>query len=69
MAKQNRPTVFPFRIEDRGLSFFLEFLVLIAVFVPMVRLSRSGRIGLDLISRSCSSQGRSQPFAIEFFCI
>jgi len=49
MGKQYRPTVFPFRIEDRGLSFFLGFLVLIAVFVPMVRLSRSGRIGLDLI--------------------
>jgi hypothetical protein len=49
MGKQNRPTVFSFRIEDRGLSFFLGFLVLIAVFVPMVRLSRCGRIGLDLI--------------------
>jgi len=49
MGKQKRPTVFSFRIEDRGLSFFLGFLVLIAVFVPMVRLTRSGRIGLDLI--------------------
>jgi len=49
MGKQNQTTVFPFRIEDRGLSFFLGFLVLIAVFVPMVRLSRCGRIGLDLI--------------------
>jgi hypothetical protein len=49
MGKQNRTTVFPFRIEDRGLSFFLGFLVLITVFVPMVRLSRCGRIGLDLI--------------------
>jgi hypothetical protein len=49
MGKQYRPTVFPFRIEDRRLSFFLGLLVLIAVFVPMVRLSRSGRIGLDLI--------------------
>jgi hypothetical protein len=49
MGKQYRPTVFPFRIEDRRLSFFLGLLVLIAVFVPMVRLSQSGRIGLDLI--------------------
>lgn len=49
MGKQKRPTVFPFRIEDRGLSFFLGFLVLIAVFVPMVRLSRCERLGLDLI--------------------
>ncbi len=49
MRKQKQPTVFPFWVEDRGLSFFLAFLVLIAVFVPMVRLSRSGRIGLDLI--------------------
>ncbi len=49
MRKQKQPKVFPFWVEDRGLSIFLAFLVLIAVFVPMVRLSRSGRIGLDLI--------------------
>jgi hypothetical protein len=49
MRKQKPTTVFPFWVEDRGLSFFLAFLVLITVFVPMVRLSRSGRIVLDLI--------------------
>jgi len=49
MRKQNRRTVFPIWIEDRGLSFFLAFLVLIAVVVPMVHLSRPGRIGLDTI--------------------
>jgi hypothetical protein len=49
MQKQKRPRMFPFWVEDRGLSFFLALLVLITVFVPMVRLSRSGRIGLDLI--------------------
>ena len=41
--------LFPFWVEDRGLSFFLGFLVLITIFVPMIRLSRPGRIGLDLI--------------------
>jgi Ion channel len=41
--------MFPFWVADRGLSFFLGFLVLITIFVPMIRLSRSGRIGLDLI--------------------
>jgi hypothetical protein len=49
MREQKPTTVFPFWVEDRGLSFFLAFLVLITVFVPMVRLSRSGRIVLDLI--------------------
>src|SRR4029077_2960212 len=34
---------------DRGLSFFLAFLVLVTIFVPMVRLSRFGRIGLGLM--------------------
>ena len=48
MRKQKYRTLFPVWAEDRGLSFFLGFLVLIAVFVPMVRLSRSGRIGLDM---------------------
>jgi len=41
--------LFPFWIEDWGLSFFLAFLVLVTVFVPMVSLSRYGRIGLGLI--------------------
>src|SRR5437899_591213 len=41
--------LFPFWVEDRGLSFFLAFLVLITIFVPMIRLSRPGRIGLDLV--------------------
>jgi len=35
--------------EDRLLSFFLAFLVLITIFVPMVGLSRPGRIAIDLI--------------------
>jgi hypothetical protein len=35
--------------EDRFLSFFLAFLVLITIFVPMVGLSRPGRIAIDLI--------------------
>jgi hypothetical protein len=49
--KQTIPTstdapLFPFWAEDRGLSFFLAFLVLVTIFVPM---ARSGRIGLDLV--------------------
>ncbi len=34
--------------HDRGLSFFLAFLVLMTIFVPMVRLSRPGRVAVDL---------------------
>jgi Ion channel len=49
MRKQKEAPLFPFWVADRGLSFFLAFLVLITIFVPMVQLSRSGRIGLDLI--------------------
>jgi hypothetical protein len=41
--------LFPFWVEDRGLSFFLAFLVLITIFVPMIRLSRAGRIALDMV--------------------
>jgi hypothetical protein len=35
--------------EDRLLSFFLAFLVLMTIFVPMVGMSRPGRIAIDLI--------------------
>ncbi|MGA8101876.1 MAG: ion channel [Candidatus Acidiferrales bacterium] len=35
--------------EDRLLSFFLAFLVIMTIFVPMVGLSRPGRIAIDLI--------------------
>ena len=35
--------------EDRNLSFFLAFLVLMTIFVPMVGLSRPGRIAIDLV--------------------
>src|SRR5437870_10363178 len=37
-----------FWLEDRGLSFFLAFLVIMTMFVPMVGLSRPGRIAVDL---------------------
>jgi hypothetical protein len=49
MPKPTETSLFPFWVEDRGLSFFLAFLVLIAILVPMIRLSRSGRIGLDMV--------------------
>src|SRR5947209_19178083 len=49
VQKPTEAPLFPFWIEDRGLSFFFGFLVFITMFVPMVRLSRSGRIALDLL--------------------
>jgi Ion channel len=49
MRKQTEEPLFPSWLQDRGLSFFLAFLVLITIFVPMVPLSRSGRIGIDLV--------------------
>jgi len=49
MRKQTEKPLFPFWAEDRGLSFFLAFLVIMTIFVPMVRLPRYGRIGVDLI--------------------
>ena len=41
--------MFPFWVEDRGLSFFLSFLIIATIFVPMVTLSRFGRIGIGLV--------------------
>jgi hypothetical protein len=49
VRKQADASLFPFWVEDRGLSFFLAFLMLITIFVRMVRLSRLWRIGMDLI--------------------
>src|SRR5437879_3310962 len=48
LSKPTEAPLVPFWVEDRGLSFFLGFLVIITIFVPMIRLSRAGRIGLDL---------------------
>jgi hypothetical protein len=47
--KTRRMHVPRFWREDRNLSFFLAFLVLITIFVPMVGLSRPGRIAIDLV--------------------
>ena len=41
--------MFPFWVEDRGLSFFLAFLIIATIFVPMVTLSRFGRIGIGFM--------------------
>jgi hypothetical protein len=49
LTKPTDRPLFPFWVEDRGLSFFLAFLVLITIFVPMVQLTRPGRIALDLV--------------------
>ena len=53
VASRSKPSteasLFPFWIEDRGLSFFLAFLIIVTIFVPMLPLSRYGRIGLGLI--------------------
>jgi FtsP/CotA-like multicopper oxidase with cupredoxin domain len=51
--------MFPFWVEDRGLSFFLALLVLITIFVPMVHLSRSGRIGLDMLPQPPQVRARN----------
>jgi hypothetical protein len=47
--KSRDVSLFPFWVEDRGLSFFLVFLIIVTIFVPMVSLSRYGRIALGLI--------------------
>jgi hypothetical protein len=49
MGKKMDAPLVPFWVEDRGLSFFLAFLVFLTIFVPMFRLSRPGRIGMDLV--------------------
>ena len=49
MRKRTEGSLFPFWAQDCGLSSFLALLVLITIFVPMVPLSRPGRIGLDLM--------------------
>jgi hypothetical protein len=49
MPKPKDEPLFPFWVEDRRLCFFLAFLVLISIFVLLNPLSRSGRIGLDLV--------------------
>lgn len=46
--RQPQAPLFPLWLEDRGLSFLLAFLLIIVIFVPMVPLSRYGRIGLGL---------------------
>jgi len=47
--KQINPGLPSFWHEDRLLSFFLAFLVLMTIFVPMVGPSRPGRIVIDII--------------------
>src|SRR5258706_14375974 len=49
MRKRTEGPLFPFWAQDWGLSSFLALLVLITIFVPMIPLSRPGRIGLDLM--------------------
>jgi len=49
MSRSTEVPLFPFWVAERGLSFFVAFLLIIVIFVPMFRLSRPGRIALDLI--------------------
>lgn len=49
MANKHMREVPSFWREDRLLSFFLAFLLLMTIFVPMVGLSRPVRIAIDLI--------------------
>src|SRR6202050_3810327 len=46
--KQKNQRLPGFWLEDRHLSFFLAFLVIMTIFVPMVGESRPGRIAIDL---------------------
>src|ERR1700723_335900 len=69
MHQQTESPLFPFWVEDRGLSFFLAFLVLVTIVVPMITLSRYGRMGLGLMSAPCFSQVLSRVFAREFQCV
>lgn len=49
MRQQTESPLFPFWGEGRGSSFFLASLVLVTIFVPMITLSRYGRIGFGLM--------------------
>ena len=49
MRQQTESPLFPFWVEGRGSSFFLASLVLATIFVPMITLSRYGRIGFGLM--------------------
>jgi hypothetical protein len=49
VGKQKERRLPSFWSEDRLLSFFLAFLVLMTIFVPMIGLSRPGRIAIDLV--------------------
>src|SRR6266404_4443106 len=49
MRKRTDASLVPFWVEDRGLSFFLAFLVFLTIFVPMFGLARPGRIVVDLV--------------------
>jgi len=46
--KQMKLPLLGFWSQDRSLSFFLAFLVLMTIFVPMLGLSRPGRVAVDL---------------------
>src|SRR3984957_16939328 len=69
IRRRTQAPLFPFWVEDRGLSFFLAFLVLVTIVVPMITLSRYGRMGLGLMSAPCFSQVLSRVFAREFQCV
>jgi hypothetical protein len=49
VGKQKERRLPSFWSEDRLLSFFLAFLVLMTIFVPMIGVSRPGRIAIDLV--------------------
>jgi hypothetical protein len=49
MSRSTEVPLFPFWVAERGLSFFVAFLLIIVIFIPMFRLSRPGRIALDVI--------------------
>src|SRR6266849_1445690 len=69
MRKQTDAPLFPFSVEDRGLSFFLAFLVLITIFVPMFRLFRPWRIGMGPNFRVDALLGRYRDYSPESLCV
>ena len=68
MRKQTEKPLFPFWAEDRGLSFFLAFLVIMTIFVPMLRMSRYGRIGVRRLTGAIRiASGKKVPRTLDAF--
>ena len=67
MLGEKIPRGIPFWIEDKSLSFLLGFLVFMIILVPTVRLSRSGRIAIDLVFALIFLSGCGRDYSSENF--